>query len=282
MFLNGFLIASLLYFRMQDTYENGLFSSIKTNIDSSLDKDDNTDSLVVKAMHETHLLMKNRAPVFSPTGSASLGVQADFLHPTSVDLMTSRGACGSYSQVLARILVDYNLPVRIAQMKANGMFAAHNIVEVNPNNHWVVLDPTFDAAFIKPDGSLASFADVHNDWSFYAKQVPPGYDGSYRYEDVRYSNWTKIPLVLPALKGLLNLTIGREKADHISIRTWFLRIYFVYFYIALLIWLLLVLHTLRRLVRLKIFPDPQTPFTLRNLLKYSGAVIARNKPDTIR
>ena len=282
MFLNGFLIATLLYFRMQNTYENGLFTSIKSTIDASLDNNDNSDSLVVKAMHETYVLMKSRAKVFSNPAGQSLGAQADFLHPTSVDLMTTRGACGSYSQVLARILDDYDYPVRIAQMKAGDTWAAHNIVEVNVNNHWVVLDPTFDASFVRPDARLASFADVHRNWNYYARQVPPEYDLQYRYEDVRYSNWTKIPLVLPAVKGILNLTMGKEKADGVSMRIWFLRIYAIYFWIVLLLCIPVILLTLRRLFMLKIFPDPGTPFTFRNMVKYSGAVLSGNKPDTLR
>lgn len=40
MFLNGFLLASLFYFKMESTYENGLFASIKGSIDNRLDSDD--------------------------------------------------------------------------------------------------------------------------------------------------------------------------------------------------------------------------------------------------
>src|SRR5216684_106103 len=143
MFLNGFLIASLFYFKMEATYEKGLFASIKNNIDSRLDNDDTQDSIVVKAMATCHELMSNRYPVFR--GASLLGPSADFFHGTAVDLMTTQGACGSYSQVMATILKTYDYPVRIAQMKANGTWAAHNIVEVKTGHGWVVLDPTFDA-----------------------------------------------------------------------------------------------------------------------------------------
>ena len=34
---------------------------------------------------------------------------------------------------------------------------------------------------------------------------------NYSYEDVRYSNWTKIPVVFPAIKKILDLTIGKQK-----------------------------------------------------------------------
>jgi len=266
MFLNGFLIASMFYFRMQSTYEQGLFATIKGSIDSKLDTDDTQDSIVVKAMNTCHELMSNRAPIFG--GTQILGPNASFFHATSVDLQTTQGACGSYSQVMAMILKTYDYPVRIAQMKANGTWAAHNIVEVNTNNGWVVLDPTFNAHFVKPDGHLASFDDVHKDWAYYSRQVPQGYDMQYRFEDVRYSNWTKIPVLLPAAKGVLNMILGKAKADTISMRTWFLEVYSIYFYVMIFLYIPVFLFTLRRLIQTKIFPDPNIPFTIRNLVKY--------------
>lgn len=270
MFLNGFLLASMFYFHMQSTYEKGLFSTIKNSIDNRLDKDDTQDSIVVKAMATCHDLMNNRAPIFG--GTQSLGPNANFFHATSVDLQTTQGACGSYSQVMATILKTYHYPVRIAQMKANGIWAAHNIVEVGTDHGWAVLDPTFNAYFVRPDGHLASFSDVHNDWNYYARQVPKDYDLQYRFEDVRYSNWTKIPVLFPAAKGLLNMIFGKAKADTISVRTWFLKVYDIYFYVILFLYIPIFLFTLRRLIQTKVFPDPNIPFTVRNLIKYMRPV----------
>ncbi|HLI94126.1 MAG TPA: hypothetical protein VKU83_10965, partial [Puia sp.] len=98
MFLNGFLLASLFYFRMESFYEDGLFASIKSTIDARIDSNDNTDSLVVKAMDICYHLLSNKGRTFA---NAELGPEADVIHSTSFDLMTTRGACGSYSQVLA-------------------------------------------------------------------------------------------------------------------------------------------------------------------------------------
>ncbi len=266
MFLNGFLIASLFYFKMEAAYENGLFLSIKTSIDSKIDANDTQDSILLKAMNTCNTLMVDRAATFQ--NGVRLGPQADFFHPASVDLMTAGGACGSYSEVLARILQTYDYPIRIAQMKSNGVFAAHNIVEVKTVHGWVVLDPTFNAAFTRPDSRLASFADVQHNWNYYSKQVPPGYDLSYRYEDVRYSNWTKIPVVLPAIKGILNILLGAERANTISIRSYFLKIYTIYFYIALFLCIPILLYTIRKIVKTKLFPNPNIPLTFSNLVKY--------------
>jgi len=273
MFLNGFLLASLFYFHTESSYEDALFGSIKRDIDSRLTDLDTQDSIVVKAMRTCNYLMINRAPIFM-NGNLS-GFKADVIHPASVDLMTTRGACGSYAEVLARVLQNYNFPIRIAQMKAHGIFADHNIVEVKTDKGWVVLDATFNAYFIRPDHRLASFDDVKNDWPYYSKQVPPGYDLSYKYEDVRYSNWTKIPVVFPAIKKVLTLFIGQENIKTFCIRIFFLRMYELYFYITLLIYIPVFIFITRRFIRTKIIPDNNTPLTFRNIIKYAKPPLGR-------
>jgi hypothetical protein len=251
---------------MEAAYENGLFLSIKSSIDNKIDANDSQDSIVVKAMNSCSELMEDRATTFKHKGP--MGPQYDFFHPASVDLMTAGGACGSYSEVLARILQTYDYPIRIAQMKAKGIFADHNVVEVNTDHGWVVLDPTFNLYFVRPDAHLASFQDVKNNWEYYAKQVPPNYDLAYHYEDVRYSNWQKVPIVFPAIKGVLNLIIGKEKADTISIRTYLLKIYTIYFYLALFLYIPVLLFTIKRIIKTQLFPSQDIPFTFSNLVKY--------------
>jgi len=265
-FLNGFLLATLFYFRMEGSYEQQLFNAIQSDIDGKIDKNGSKDSLIVKIMHECNALLYERASVF---GDQSLGgFKADVIRPTSVDLMTARGACGSYSIVLARLLKNYGYPVRIAQMKAKGVFALHNVVEAKTTSGWVVLDPLFNVYFKKPDGlSLASFDDVSKNWAYYSQQLPSNYDHSYRYEDVRYTNWDKIPVIFPAFRKILSLFIGKE-ADTFSMRVHFLKMYDWYFYGTLIIYLPILLITLRKLIKTKIFPQPNIPLTLANLVHY--------------
>lgn len=265
MFFNGFVLASLLYFKMESSYENGLFASIKSSIDSRIDSNDTPDSILVKSMNVCYLLMNNRATTFT----TDLGLEAGIFHSTTFDLMTTQGACGSYSQVLARIIRTYHYPVRIAQMKAKGIYGAHNIIEAYDGNNWIVLDPTFNVYFTRPDSRLASFADVHHNWSYYSKQVPKDYNLQYRYEDVRYTNWTKVPILFPAIKGILNLTIGTEQANSLSIRTLFLNTYAVYFYVILLLYIPIFLGTVRLVIKTKIFPSKDIPVTFRNFIKYT-------------
>ena len=265
-FLSGFLLATLFYFKMEANYENELFRAIQVNVDQHINHREDRDSLVVKVMHACHNLLTNRAAVFN---NQSLGGLKAEINPTSFDLMTAQGACGSYAMVLARILKNYDFSVRIAQMKVNGVYAAHNVVEVKSAADWIVLDPLFNLYFIKPDGkNLASFADVKANWPYYSKQVPTDYDMTYSYQDVRYSNWQKIPVIMPAVKKVLDLVLTKKKADTISVRTYFLRTYDLFFYGSLLLFIPIFLYTIKRLIQIKIFPQPNIPLTYSNLVRY--------------
>ena len=248
MFLNGFLIAALLCFKMQSSYEDGLFASIKSNINETVDADDNADSIVMKSMSACYQLMHPRAATFR-SGLKNMGPEATLIHSTSVDLMTTAGACGAYSQVLARILDTWHYPVRIGQMKALGYYGGHMVVEVYAGSRWVVLDPTFNLAFVRPDGHFASYNDVHGNWNYYVKQVPKDYDKSYQYEDIRYTNWTKIPVILPALKKAMTLCVGAEETNGFCLRAHFMNTYTVCFNIFLFLEIGLLLATLKHLVK---------------------------------
>jgi hypothetical protein len=265
-FLNGFLLASLIYFKMEASYEKELFHAIHTDIGNKISPNDSQDSVVAKAMHVCHNLMNIRGDVFK--GSDFQGLKSGMIDPTSFDLMTASGACGSYSMVLARVLQGYKFDVRIAQMKSKGSFAAHNIVEAKTAHGWVVLDPLFDTYFINPLRQLASFSEVKNNWNYYKSQLPPAYDMNYRYEDVRYSNWSKIPVLLPSVKKILDLTVGKEKADAISLRTYFLRKYNLCFNLFLIIFIVVFSFTLRKLIKAKVFPRQNIPVTFSNVYKY--------------
>ena len=265
-FLNGFILASLVYFRMEANYEKDLFQAIRANISIQFTHAVSEDSAIVKVMHVCHQLLVNRESFFGGKPGQDLG--SDMLEPTSMDLMTARGACASYSLVLARVLQGYKYRVRIAQMEANGVYAAHNIVEVKSREGWIVLDPLYDVYFVTPSQKLASFEDVKNNWAHYQTQLPPNYDPNYCYDNVRYTNWTKIPFFLPVVKKLLDLTIGKENADGISLRTYFLRKYEIGFNLAMASFLFVFSFTLVSLIKAKVFPQKNIPITFSNVYKY--------------
>jgi hypothetical protein len=253
-FLNGFLIACLFFFHILSVYEKGLFDSVKSSINASIKTGDGRDSLLVRSMHACHELMHSRANVFIGN-SNNLGPEGGIFRSPAVDLNTTGGACGSYSEVLARVLGSYHYPVRIAQMMVAGKYGGHIVVEACDGDRWVALDPSYNVFYVRPDGHLASISDIRGNWNFYRHQTPPGYNPAYRYEEVRYTNWSKIPVLLPALKKILTWTIGPGKTNHLSIRVLFLHVYDIYFYITLALEIALFLGTIR--IRIRIHRNPQ-------------------------
>jgi hypothetical protein len=242
-FLNGLLAASLFFFATESGYETELFSAISREIKTELSPGYTKEDYTIKALQTSNYLQERRYYIF---GKQEIGgIKANIFHPSTIDLMTNKGACGSYVTVLSRILKSNDIKVRIGQMKVNGTYGGHMIVEANLNNRWVVLDPTYSICFRNPDSSLASFSDLKNNWNYYKNQAPPDYDENYKFEDVRYTNWEKVPLFLPVTKNILDWVLGKEAADGISIRPYLLRNYHKLAWITCIVLIVVFLFTLK-------------------------------------
>lgn len=170
-----------------------------------------------------------RYPLFYPEG-------VEYLRDAGRHLGTA-GGCGSFSLVLAKTLEAAGFEYRLAQMVCNGTDAAcHILVEAKVNEKWVVLDPLFNQTFTTPEGELASFDEVGSDWDTYKLQVPqwrrtapPASEQHYPtdfydYGGVRYTNWQKVPVLMPAVYSALKGLLGEQQASHISLRTYVLDI----------------------------------------------------------
>lgn len=143
------------------------------------------------------------------------------------------GGCGHYVAVLTRLLHRAGFEARIAQMlcEDTSYGACHIVAEAKVGERWVVLDPLYDHAFRAPDGTLASYAEVSAHWDRYVAQVPPDYRRMYNYNDVRYTNWSKIPVLMPAARAVLGWVV--EDAETISVRAHVLNVYRTYAYLLL-------------------------------------------------
>ena len=243
LFLHGLMLGLLTWMYVESNYETELFRSLAAHVQQT--GANTQDSLTIKSLHLTHQLEKNRSVLF---GSSKVNsVKAQVLKPLSVDLMIAQEACGGFSYVLGRLLQELGTDIRFAQMKVNGMYGGHILIEARLSHGWVVLDPLYDLYFTRPDGKLASFSDVQHNWSYYSQQLPAGYDMAYRYDGVRYTNWDKIPVVMPAVKNVLSWNMGKEAAENYSIRNFFLRKFDLIFYGMLAFYALLLGVTARRI-----------------------------------
>lgn len=244
LFLNGFLLATLIFFYIEDTYEHQLFKSLASYVEKGI-LIKTRDSVLIRSLHLTHELGASRGAIFNqPINS----VKSTLIHPVTFDLMTAKSACGSYAFILSRLLTELKIPNRIAQMMVNGEYGGHILVEAKTEEGWAVLDPLYNLCFRKPDGNLAGFSEVHNNWNYYVHQVPASYNEAYRYESVRYTNWQKVPILMPLLKNIFIFFIGKERTDTFSLRPFLLRKFHLLFQVIGIIYIPFSLITIRRYI----------------------------------
>ena len=263
-FLIGFLIALLQQFNKRDDSEKCFFKDIAREIQEKRVVY-NEDSTIVDALHITNRLLGFRTEIFTKHE------EGRYVYDGSLtgDLMSAKGACGSYADVLAQLLETMGYKTRIPQMKVGSVYGGHIITEVLSNKGWVVLDASNNLYFTTPAGKLASFADVSSNWAYYKAQTPKDYNQAYRYEDARYTNWGKIPVVMPLFKKALTLVMGEKRVSTISLRPFFLRQYRIYCFLIILsivflsVWLLrdLLSRSLGRVITLA--PNRSSTISLR-------------------
>lgn len=250
-FLNGFLLAALLYFMMENNYESKLFRSLALNVQENVAKDSTgmsrENAILVHSLNLVYNLEKSRSVIFGPHNIDSW--KSNLIQPLTFDLMTGQRACGGFSMVLARLLKEQNIEVRIPQMKVGDTEGGHIVVEAKTSYGWVVLDPSFNVYFKKDINRLASFDDVHQNWATYAVNLPADYNLAYRYEGVRYTNWSKIPVLMPAARGTMNLFWGKERTDSFSLRAALLEKFNVLIKATGLLYLITLIISARYLIR---------------------------------
>ena len=247
-FLNGFLLSSMLYFYMEDRYEKSLFAALASYVKSNQHPNATENDILLNSLQVIYTLESNRNEVFGNPRFYS--EKSPLFKSVTYDLMTANGACGSYTFILSRLLSELHISNRIAQMVVKGKYGGHILLEAQTLSGWAVLDPMYNLSFMRPDGKLASFDDVHNNWSYYRKQVPSNYDTAYDYDGVRYTNWQKIPIVMPLLKNVLTLICGKEKTAFFSLRVLVLRKFHILFLITGILYLLLLLSIIRIYVKI--------------------------------
>ena len=210
------LCIGFLYLERQheDTLYYNIIRATKINHPAAA----NDTAYIGNLMRTINTMMYNRFAVFNNTEQLSL--KNRLFHSVDADLMYGQGACGGFSNVLSRSLQLSGYKVRIGQMKVNGLYGGHIIVEVflKDAQRWAVIDPLFLLTFKGKDGNWTGFAEIKHNWAYYQQQVPADYNKAYAYTAVRYANWEKIPVLGKAMYGSLQLLLGKEKAHGVSIR----------------------------------------------------------------
>lgn len=240
-FTAGLLTGLMVYFFTEANYEDRIFEQLSNDLHKKVLQTENItpSSELILALDFVHNLIMPRQSLFFEVG----GLKSNVIQPLTVDLMTGQGACGSYTLVLARLLEEMNFPFRLIQMKVEGKFGGHIILEAEyAKDKWAVLDPIYNVYFKSKDGELANFDDVQNNWNYYVSQLPTNYDKRYCYEDKRYTNWEKIPIIMPLLKKSLEFFWGKDKVKRFSLRGLVLNKFRAYYNCALFLQIALLIY----------------------------------------
>jgi hypothetical protein len=194
---------------------------------------------VISLLNTAHHILKPRRQDYFG-GKDYINVRDTLFRSSDIQLIDAKDACGSYTHVLARLLQRSGYTVRIAQMKCNSDdWGCHILLEVLVDGDWVVLDASYNLYFINEKKNLAGFREVGADWDYFRKQVPSDYDNRYAYADVRYTNWNKIPVLMPLIKRMLDFAFG-DKSESISLRAYVLNVYRTYLIITLVLYAMLI------------------------------------------
>lgn len=229
MLIHGACLAALLIFLASAVAQDRRFAGLVANVEQV--SAPQTDEARVRALtafgHE--LVAQRRALIPFPPQRAWW---EEFVPNPDADLLAGSGGCGSFTSVVGRLLVSAGYPIRILQMHCGPDPACHILLEVQLDGRWVVVDPSYNLLFQNTDGSIASYDQLHHNFSAYAAQTPRDYNPAYRFEDARRTNWDKIPVLMPLLRGLLNATMGETWTNELSLRAWVLNRYWLWFFAA--------------------------------------------------
>ncbi len=216
--LAGAIGIALLALHLFADHENALFDQI---VAAKVENDWSDLKKLTVLTATAHDLVGPRKAIFAD--QKKINFRDTWLRSADVDLQTGRGACGSYTAVLARLLDRAGIPFRLLQIYCEDgqEWGCHITLDAKIDGKWMAADAMYNVVY-PVEGK-----EVGRNWEKYAHLVPANYDMRYRYADVRYTNWTKIPVIMPATKSLLNL-VAPEFASTLSIRGYLLNMYRTY------------------------------------------------------
>lgn len=214
-------------------------TQIIRNIVARVDKEYPATSPIQRAMNlnqVVHQLIDNRRNILGLPRTGSF--RETWFGAADTELVEGRSACGGYAMVFGRLLEEAGFRFRLGQMLCGDIWGCHIFVEVWIDQRWIAMDPTFGVVFQLPDGQYASARQLRTRFDEVEPNLPETYNRVYRFEDVRYTNWGKIPLLLPAFREVASWFIGAQRASEISLRSHVLNRYRAYFLGTLAIYLL--------------------------------------------
>jgi hypothetical protein len=240
-YFNMIVISAIFYLGVEFQHENNTYFNIINSANRFTHN--NTDTAKIKSL-VLHVfeMMRDRHKIFR--NKEQLSWKQEFFKSVDADLMYGAGSCGGYSKVLTRSLSLAGYKVRIGQLKVQGYYGGHILMEVFSKafNKWILVDPLFGVMLTDSSGNPVSYVEAERQWEDVKHRFPLAYQEAYRYQGIRYTNWDKYGWASRLAKSILTPIIGKDNIDHFSMRPLLLSTYKVYllFFIALF----LVYHSL--------------------------------------
>jgi hypothetical protein len=234
------LILGAIFFKFVDyRYEDAIYRSLVTANWVKNDQEQTFKNL----LNLTHTIQTDRREYINELYGMN-PFKSRWMRSGDIQLLDANGSCGNFSHVLAELCLHADMDVRIVQLKHQGLFGGHNIVEVLVNNKWVAADGLWKMYFINSDSTLASLEDIRANLDFFAKQIPTDYPYMNAYLEYHYTNWDKIPFLMPAIYNGLKLILGEKRTNEISLRVYFLNLHKAHFYFLWILYPPILIFTL--------------------------------------
>lgn len=201
-------------------WERIVFQRLVKDVKNSLPPQANPTELALALMSRVN----GRLHLAGDMGDAAAPASPGSLHSSLEQLHHPIGACTSYTQVLAKTLMEAGYDARKVGLEKDGVRAIHHVLEAKIGDSWVLMDPSYNLTFHRRDGRLANVVEVSGDWAWYRLQVPPGYDANYDYSAYYYTNWDRLPLIGPFVRSHPDFRAWL-RAHRVSVRFWFIDLY---------------------------------------------------------
>jgi len=210
-YMGGYL-ASMFWLHSFSKYEDGLFDRVAHRVICDWRKEDieYKDSYTLAHMNKckkpkdgleilkklntfTHIIMgPPRHSLFrnNKKEQESLFLTKNLNFYTPLIALNNGESCYAHSIVFGRLITALGYKWRNFSMYYNGK--NHNVSEVFYKGRWIVFDPLFNQYFVNPDGSLATKEQIHQNWSYFKKQIGKHLlfkdDPEYKYDfDYNYT-----------------------------------------------------------------------------------------------
>lgn len=113
--------------------------------------------------------------------------------------------CGTATNAFVNLSESAGLRTRRLLLLDENRSSKHVVAEVQINDRWIVVDPSYHTIFRKRDGQMVTQSELRNLDTFReVTEVIPNYPQSYTYESTAHVRLRRIPIIGRHLRGVFD------------------------------------------------------------------------------